>query len=66
MAQNLSAPISDKTIDPSNAPDITNKLMNPNAREDPETVTGDNPQKAWTGKHGGKPSGPFGQQGKNF
>lgn len=66
MAENLSAPISNKTIDPSNAGDISKKLMSPNAKEDPETVSGDNPQRAWTGKHGGKPSGPFGQQGKNF
>jgi hypothetical protein len=66
MAEELSAPIANKTIDPSNASDSTRKLMNPNAKEDPECVTGDNPQKAWTGKHSGKPSGPFGQQGKNF
>jgi len=61
----LSAPISNKTIDPSNAPDINKRLMSPNAQEDPETVTGDNPQKAWIGK-GGKPKAPFGQQGRNF
>lgn len=61
----LTAPISNKTIDPSNAPDISKKLMSPNAKEDPDTVTGDNPQKAWVGGSG-KPKGPFGQQGKNF
>jgi len=61
----LTAPISNKTIDPSSAPDINKRLMSPNAKEDPETVTGDNPQKAYMGK-GGKPKGPFGQQGRNF
>jgi hypothetical protein len=61
----LSAPIANKTIDPSNAPDKNKKLMSPNAKEDPETVTGDNPQKEWVGGSG-KPKGPFGQQGKNF
>lgn len=63
--ENLSSPIANKTIDPSNAGNNTKKLMDPNAREDPEAVTGDNPQKAWFGK-GGKPSGPYGQQGRNF
>lgn len=58
-------PVANQTIDPSNAPDATDRLMSPNAKEDQETVTGDNPQKAWIGK-GGKPSGPYGQQGKNF
>ena len=61
----LTSPIANKTIDPSNAPDNTKKLMNPNAKEDPECVSGDNPQKAWIGGSG-KPSGPYGQQGKNF
>lgn len=42
-----------------------NKLFSPNAQEDPETVTGDNPQKAWIGGSG-KPSGPFGTRGKMF
>jgi hypothetical protein len=65
MAENLSAPIANKTIDPSGASDNSKKLMSPHAKEDPECVSGDNPQKAWTGK-GGKPSGPYGQQGKNF
>lgn len=65
MAEKLSSPIANKTIDPSNARDATEKLMNPNAKEDSETVTGDNPQKAWIGGRG-KPSGPYGQQGKNF
>lgn len=65
MAENLSAPIANKTIDPSNAPNINKKLMSPNAKEDPETVSGDNPQRAWVGGSG-KPKGPFGQQGKNF
>lgn len=65
MAKDLSAPIADKTIDPSSAPDISKKLMNPNAKDDPETLTGDNPQKAWEGG-GGKPKPPYGQQGKNF
>ena len=65
MSDKLSSPIANKTIDPSNAPDNSKKLMSPNAKEDPETVTGDNPQKAWMGS-GGKPKAPFGQQGKNF
>lgn len=65
MAQNLTAPIANKTIDPSNAPDATNKLMSPNAKDDPETLSATNEQKAWIGGSG-KPSGPFGQQGKNF
>jgi hypothetical protein len=65
MAEDLTSPIANKTIDPSNAPDSTKKLMNPNAKDDPETLTGDNPQKAWIGGRG-KPSGPYGQQGKNF
>ncbi len=41
------------------------KLMSPNAQEDPETVTGDNPQKAWLGGSG-KPQGPFGPKGRMF
>ena len=57
--------VSNVTIDPSKMKDATAKLMQPNAKEDMETVTGDNPQKAWIGS-GGKPSGPFGQQGRNF
>jgi hypothetical protein len=57
--------VQDATIDPSKAGNATDKLMSPNAQEDPETVTGDNPQQAW--KPGGKkPSGPFGPQGRNF
>lgn len=66
MAENLTAPISNKTIDPSNAPDISKKLMNPNAKDDPETLSSDNPQKAWYGPHSGKPKAPYGQQGRNF
>lgn len=66
MAENLTAPISNKTIDPSNAPDISKKLMSPNAKDDPETLSATNEQKAWVGPHSGKPKGPFGQQGKNF
>jgi hypothetical protein len=65
MADNLSSPISNKTIDPSNTADNTKKLMSPNAKDDPEAMTADNPQKAWFGK-AGKPSGPYGQQGHNF
>lgn len=62
---NMLGSISDKTIDPSNTKDNTEKLMSPNAKEDPETVTGDNPQKAWA-PGGKKPMGPFGPRGKNF
>jgi len=61
----IGKPVRNQTIDPSNASDNTKKLMSPNAKEDPDTVTGDNPQKEWLGK-GGKPQGPFGQQGRNF
>lgn len=57
--------LADKTIDASKAKDHNAQLMSPNAKEDPETVTGDNPQKAWLGG-GGKPQGPFGPQGRNF
>lgn len=62
---NLSAPIANKAIDPSSASDNSKRLLSPNAKEDAECVTGDNPQKAWIGGSG-KPKGPFGQQGKNF
>ncbi len=65
MPGDLTAPISNKTIDPSGAKDNNAKLMSPNAKEDPDTVTGDNPQKAWM-PGGSKPKGPFGQQGRNF
>jgi hypothetical protein len=61
----LDSPIANKTIDPSNTASNTKKLMSPNAKDDPETITADNPQKAWIGGKG-KPTGPFGQQGKNF
>ena len=57
--------VQDATVDPSNAGNATKKLMSPNAKEDPETVTGDNPQKAWR-PGGSKPKGPFGPQGRNF
>jgi hypothetical protein len=61
---NIGRSVQDATIDPSNAKQ-NEKLMSPNAQEDPETVTGDNEQKAW--KPGGrKPSGPFGPQGRDF
>lgn len=56
-------------MDPGDAPKSGNpqadKLMSPNAKEDMDTVSGDNPQKAWMGK-GGKPKAPFGPQGRNF
>lgn len=58
--------VADVTFDPSKASENKdNKLMSPNAKEDQETVSGDNPQKAWRGGSG-KPSGPFGLQGRNF
>jgi hypothetical protein len=53
------------TVDPSGASSNAKKLMSPNAKEDPETVTGDNPQKEWVGGSG-KPKPPFGQKGRNF
>ena len=65
MADNLSSPISNKTIDPSNSASANKKLMNPNAKDDPESMTADNTQKAWFGK-AGKPPAPYGQQGHNF
>lgn len=62
---NLSAPISNKTIDPSSSSSNTKKLMSSNAKDDPDCISATNEQKAW--KPGGsKPQGPFGQQGKNF
>ena len=57
--------VSNVTIDPSNAPDRTKQLMSPNAKEDPDTVTGDNPQQAWLGS-GSKPAPPFGPRGRMF
>lgn len=65
MGNNAGESVANKTFDPSNKGSIQGKLMNPNAKEDPEAVTGDNPQKAWLGS-GGKPKGPFGPQGRNF
>lgn len=67
MAQGNMAgqPVSNKTFDPSGSKGSTAKLMNPNAVEDQETVTGDNPQKAWLGS-GTKPTPPFGPQGRMF
>lgn len=62
---NIGASVANQTIDPSNAKNINNKLMSPNAKEDPETVTGDNPQKAWIGGSG-KPKAPFGVKGRMF
>jgi hypothetical protein len=64
MADNLTSPISNKTIDPSSSSG-NKKLLSPNAKEDPDTVTGDNPQKAWM-PGGSAPKGPFGQKGRNF
>lgn len=57
--------VASKTFDPSKAKDATSKLMSPNAQEDTETVTGENPQVPWA-PGGGKPSGPFGPQGREF
>jgi hypothetical protein len=65
MADDLSAPMSNKTIDPSGAGDNLKKVMSPNAKDDPECMTADNPQKAWFGGSG-KPKAPYGQQGHNF
>jgi hypothetical protein len=57
--------IANKTIDPSGASSNTKKLMSPNAKDDPEALSGTNEQKAWIGGPG-KPSRPFGPQGRNF
>jgi hypothetical protein len=62
---NIGQSVQNAAIDPSKAGNTKEKLMSPNAKEDPETVTGDNPQKAWLGS-GGKPKPPFGPQGRNF
>lgn len=67
MASSLiGQPLANKTFDvPKNSDAVNEKLMSPHAVEDQETVTGDNPQKAWIGG-GGKPSAPFGPQGRSF
>lgn len=52
-------------LDASKAKNHNEKLMSPNAQEDMETVTGDNPQKAWM-PGGSKPMAPFGPRGRNF
>jgi hypothetical protein len=57
--------VANRTMDPSSAKDSREKLFSPNAQEDTETVSGDNPQKPWM-PGGGKPSGPFGPQGREF
>lgn len=57
--------VASRNMDPSNAKDATAKLMSPNAQEDTETVSGDNPQVPWM-PGGGKPTGPFGPQGREF
>lgn len=66
MANDFGQGVSNREFNPSaQKKSSDDKLFSPNAQEDPETVTGDNPQKAWIGKSG-KPSGPFGPQGKLF
>ncbi len=63
---NIGKSVSNAEFDPSSASNkASDRLMSPNAKEDPETVTGDNPQKAWLGS-GKKPMGPFGRQGRDF
>lgn len=63
---NIGKSVADVEFNPASASkDRMNKLMSPNAKEDPETVTGDNPQKAWIGGSG-KPKAPFGQAGREF
>lgn len=63
---NYNKSVADVEFNPASASKAKNdKLMSPNAKEDPETVTGDNPQKQWFGG-GKKPSGPFGPRGRNF
>lgn len=57
--------VSNITVDPSSAKDINAKLMSPNAKEDPDTVTGDNPQKAWLGSGKVDQSG-LGSKGRMF
>ena len=57
--------IANKTIDPSSSKNTTEKLMNPNAKDDPEAISGTNVQQAWIGGPG-KPKLPYGQQGRNF
>lgn len=66
MAGNMAGqPVANKDIDASKAKNHNAQLMSPNAQEDKETVSGENPQKAWLGS-GGKPQGPFGSKGRNF
>ena len=57
--------VANKTIDPSGASGNTRKLMSPNAKDDPEALSGTNEQKAWIGGPG-KPKRPFGPQGRSF
>lgn len=56
--------VSDRGLTPGKK-DATEKFMGTEAREDPETVSRDNPLEAWFGKKG-KPSPPFGKKGHNF
>lgn len=67
MAGNMAGqPLANKSFDaPKNSDAVKEKLMSPHAVEDQDTVTGDNAQKAWIGGSG-KPSGPFGPQGRGF
>lgn len=57
--------IANKTIDPSKAKGNTEKLMSPNAHDDPDALSGTNEQRAWIGG-AGKPGKPYGPQGRNF
>jgi hypothetical protein len=57
--------VGDSTIDPSGA-SKNNKLMSPNAKDDPDCIPGGtNEQKQFEGGSG-KPKGPFGPRGRNF
>lgn len=66
MAGNMAGQsVANKDIDASKAKNHDAQLMSPNAKEDQETVTSNNPQKAWLGGSG-KPTPPYGPQGRNF
>lgn len=66
MTSKFGIGLAGKTFDvPKNSDAVNEKLMSPNAKEDPETVSGDNPQKPWQGGSG-KPKGPFGVAGREF
>lgn len=61
----MSIPKSVSNWKPSTPKNKRTELLEPNAKDHPETFNATNSLEQWNGK-GGKPKGPFGQQGKNF